>query len=298
MSTLNRWIFGAVMLITPQLACAQPYSGFGDFQKLGETELQSLQVKLTYLGPVDYPVYSLIFTSTGGTIDVGAFTPFRRNAFVTEYGLDGLGPRSFKVSTAILAAMIDSIAGLAGVTDGGVDSGGVVSFAMLETSGDTTAFESIVDTTNGRALVSKMLAAFGSQPEALRATTEAACRYDLLAGSPPMNVTAQVLIKTSGPRRLRKTDEYSIQIRITNTSKATLALPLTLVPRIVGANVVLLDEDGFTCAIDPMGVPYVNLVAEGGLAPSESLDVTVRIRNPSNERLRITPEVFAGTGTR
>jgi hypothetical protein len=300
MSVVRAVTFSIVaVLLTAGDVRAQSYSPYSDFQNLTAPELASLQVKLTYLGPVDHPMPSLVFTSTSGTINVSDFTPYRRNGFASAYGLDNLPPATFKVSPTLLDAMIDSVATLPQITDGGVDSSWYVSFAMVETVSGTRGFESILDGANSTALVGKILAAFAGQSVPTRVVTEAACPMGIMEDNPPPDVTSSVTIKTTGFRRVRGTDEFVGRVTVKNTSGSTLPAPVTLLPGIVGENVVLMGEQGFTCAIDPGGEAYLNLsVGGGGLAPNASVNVNLRIKNPSLERVEVKPQVFAGAGTR
>jgi hypothetical protein len=299
MSVARAVLFSVAVLLAVGDARAQSYSPYTDFQNLTAPELSSLQVKLTYLGPYDHPFPSLVFTSTSGTVNLADFVAYRRNAFASEYGLDNLPPATFKVSPTLLDALIDSVATLPQVTDGGVDSSWYVSFAMVETASGTRGFESILDGTNSTALVGKILAAFAGQSIPIRVVTEAACPMGIISDNPPPDVSTSVTTKATGFRRVRNTDEFVGRISVKNTSGSTLPSPITLLPGIVGENVVLMGEQGFTCAIEPGGEAYVNLpVGPGGLAPNASVAVAVRIKNPSLEQLEVKPQVFAGAGSR
>lgn len=298
MSVVKAVLISAVaVLLSVNAVVAQTYSPYSDFQNLMPVELASLQVKLTFVGPHDHPVRSLIFTSTSGTIDVAAFTPYRRSGI--SYGLDGGSPATFKVAPTLLDAMIDSVATLSQVTDGGVDSTWYVSFAMVETVSGSRGFESILDGTNATALVGKILAAFAGEPAPTRVVTEAACPMGIMNDNPPSEVTANVTTKATGFRRVRNTDEFVGRISVKNTSGSTLPVPITLLPGMVGENVVFMGEQGFTCSIPPGGEAFVNLpVGPGGLAPNATVTIDVRIKNPSLERVEVHPQVFAGAGTR
>lgn len=291
--------FVAVLGSLVSIGEVQTLAPFSDFQALPPAELASLQVKLTYMGPLDFPIPTLAFTSTTGSIDLGAFTPFRRPGFESDYGLDQMGAITFTVAPALLQAMIDSVATLPGVRDGGVDSTGDVSFAMLKTTGGTKAFESIVNEANGRAFMTKIQEAFASDANAVRLARECACRMTLFTTNTPEDATARVAVKAGGFRRVRKTTTYVASVRVTNTSVSALAAPVTLLPHLRGTNVRLVGESGFTCAIGPGGEAYLDLpVGGGGLAPGAWVDVVVSVMNPSNARVRFFQKVFAGAGTR
>lgn len=297
MSTLIRTVLSLSLAgILSSTAVAQTFALFSEFQALSPTELATVQVKITYLGPSDSPVGSLAFSCAPNAVDPYVFRPFRRTEFSPYYDF---ASTVFQVAPDLLHAMIDSVGTLAGVTDGGVDSSGYVSFAMLKTVGGTRVFESIVDETNGRLLIAKMQAAFSGDANALRLTTECGCRMSLLYDNPPAEVTQVVSVKCGGFRQVRKSDQYAARVRVTNSSGVTLQAPVTLLPGIIGENVELVGEGGWTCAIEPGGEAYLTLpTGSGGLAPGAHVDITLHIKNPSMDRIRVQPQVFAGPGTR
>jgi hypothetical protein len=291
-------IIAVVFCLIGPAVTAQQYSPFSDFQSLSAPELASLQAKITYLGPLDYPIESLAFTSTQGSIDLAAFIPYRRSGWEDQYGMDDYGAIAFQISADLLQAMIDSVATLPGVTDGGIDSSGYVSFALLKTVGSTKAFEAIVDQSNGRVLMKAIENAFSSDANAVRLTAERACDMSLTYNDPPTDVTSRVNIHSSGFRRVQGTDNYVATMRITNTSETMIPAPMTLLPRIKGMAVELLGESGFACRIR-YGGAFLDLpVGASGLAPEAFVEVILRVNNPNNQRFDMSPSVFAGPGTR
>ena len=168
-----------------------------------------------------------------------------------------------------------------------------------KSAGGTVAFESIVDAENGTALIAAIESAFSSDVSASRLVAECGCRMTLLSNDPPSTAPSGVVVKVGGFRRIRKSDEFAAHLRITNSTSSTLVAPVTVIPGIVGQNVELISEDGFTCMIAPGGEPYLKVpTSSAGIAPGAHADITIRIKNPSLDRLSVQPRVYAGPGTR
>jgi hypothetical protein len=85
-------------------------------------------------------------------------------------------------------------------------------------------------------------------------------------------------------------------VRVSNTSKATIAAPLVLVA-MIRADAHLIGADGVTCSIEPPGHPFVSLLVSGGLAPGASIEKTLRFLNPSGTKLSVDFKIYGGTGT-
>jgi len=138
--------------------CAQTFSPYSDFQAISRAQLQTLQVKLTYLGEQAEVVSTVAFTATGNSLRVDLFKPFHRPGF--EYSNDSKGVQSFTGSPEELKVMIDLIATLPNVTAGGVASQPYVSFAMLYTAGGKKGFDATLNKADALALFGKLRIAF------------------------------------------------------------------------------------------------------------------------------------------
>src|SRR5580765_7250110 len=148
-------IMAAVLGCAP--SGAQSFSPYSTFQSMSLAEIATLQVKLTYAGNQTTGTRSLVITATGHAADISLFSPFRRS--VISYVNDDGSPLTFAASTQQLKGLIDSVGTLPVVADGDVDPDGYISFGLLNTaSGDTVAFEAVVNDTTGPLLFAKMLA--------------------------------------------------------------------------------------------------------------------------------------------
>lgn len=305
---------GAAVFSLPacETAQSQVYTPYSTFEAMTQQELTTLQVKLTWLGGQLAPVATLPFTTPSNTVDVALFTPFQRpgfgyhNDFSYHRYADIVYPNGVPFSATVqeLEALIDKVGTLPAVTDGNVDEGGWLSFALLNTINNSTmAFEAIVDETNGRELFGQMLDALSDNRAATRALLSMACHLHMLSTTLPTDVIAQVSVALSGVRLHRTTGLFVGRVRVTNTSESTLAAPLTLIPNergpLYSGNVRLVEEDGTTCRLYPQGARYINLpVGPGGLAPGASVEIIVKFENANLEEIKIAPRVFSGPGSR
>lgn len=296
--SLGRWaLAGGVVacVLFPTAGHGQAFSPYSDFLAMTPAQLATLQVKLTWLGFQTQRVPTVGLTAVGNAPNPSLFAPFERPGF--DYSNDDSQIDSLATTVTALEAMLDSVATIPGVTDGGVDAGGYLSFALLNTAGGTRAFESILDTTNAIALMARMQGALAGSPGAARGLRELACALRLLQAAPPTDVTPSVSFEFSGIRLVRSTGKMAGTLKITNTSGASIPGPLTVV--VVTTELVeLVGEDGRTCRIKPAGRPYVILSVGAGLAPGAMVQTVLRFSNPDLDA--ITPQVFvlSGPGSR
>src|SRR5262245_54096420 len=178
---------------------AQTLSPYSDFQAMSLADLGKLQVKLTYVGNQNAGLGTILFGAPGNVLNAGLFIPFRRAE--QAYANDDVGQIKFTASVQELKAMIDSVAVVTDVTDGDVDPGGIVSFSLLSTAGDTTkVFEAIVNSTSGSELFAQMLAALKTNATAVSTLRPFGCGAAILPAAPPADVQAQLQVKAGGFR--------------------------------------------------------------------------------------------------
>ena len=286
----------ATLLSWSRSVDAQSFAPYSDFQAMTAAELATLQVKLTYLGIQFGMVNTVMFGVSETALDVNLFMPYHHGNRI--YVNDAVGQAKFAATVGQLKALIDDAGTLPEVTDGGVDSGAVVSFSLLNTAGGTTkAFESIVSSANGKALFEQLLLALASNARAIRVLRGFGCDAGVLPPTPPADMQGQVAVASSGLRRDRHApDEYVGKVRVKNTSAATIPAPLILVA-VIHSDANLLGADGETCNIRPAGHPFINLVVSGGLSPGATVERTLRFANAGDGKLNVSYKVVAGAGT-
>ena len=295
----------AAFVVIALMACgcgrakAQTFTPYSQFQSMTLAQLDGLQAKLTIIGPQLTASSSVAFVAIGHTFDPNNFVSHYRAEFKATYVGDIMQPRTFSATTQQLKALIDSVGTLPGVTDGGVDSTGFVSFSLMNKIGpDTLVFEAIVDTGNGRKLFTKMLQALSANASAVTTLSGFACATDLVPLAAPRDASADVTTRLTGVRVDRQTGQYVGTVRVTNTSLLPLMPPLILILRAEG-NVDLANADGRTCRIFPAQAGYLTLPIGTSLLPTAHVDVTARFTNPDKEPIKfVFIRVFQGQGTR
>lgn len=297
--SVNRTIaLTLAMLALGGTACeAQGLSPYSAFQGLTQSELGTVQVKITTVGTHFKGMYTVASCATGHTADLGVFRPFYRPQFQHFYSLDLGNPPSFTASTAELAALIDSVGTLAGVTDGDVDLNGAISFALsVVKSGTTKVFEAVLDTTNCKLLYGRILGALSTNVAGTELIGRQACSFGLLPGTSKTDVTSQVSIRTRGFRRNRGSGQFVGKVRVTNISGQSIASPIILTFR-PDENISLASRDGYTCAVFPAGAPFQILSTVGALGPGQHVDVFLRFDNPDADQIQLNfQHVYAGPG--
>jgi len=282
----------ALLLIAPA-ALAQTFTPYSVFQAMSQADLATLQVKLTWIASQTRPTTTVALTANGHAPNLTLFVPFHRTG--VDYTNDAAAPQSHTASVQELDAMLDSVAVLPGVTDGGVDASGELSFALLNTAGGTKCFESILDSTNASALFGRMRGALAGNAAANRGLGELACTLDLILGTPPAEVTSSASLTLTGFRLVRTSGEMVGTVKVKNLTGSPLAGPLTLVV-IPTENVELVGETGRTCRIAPGGQAYVVLGGGASLAPGATVQQMLRFSNPDLDAIAPEFHLYSGSG--
>jgi len=278
---------------------AQTLSPYSEFQGLTSNELATLQVKVTDVGERTRQVYTLVVTSAGHRVDLAVFRPFYRQEFFEYYGSDFDVPRAYTASPEELVGLIDSVADIPAIVDGGVDVNGHMSFAMsVVKRGEAKVFGSILNAADSKLLFGRILSALTANGGATAEITYFACVSGMLPGPFPVDVTSKVTIRIRGFRKDRATGEFVGSARVTNISSQAIAAPLIFVfspPE----NIKAVAPSGTTCMIDPGGSPFLTLPVGAALAPGAHVDVKLRLSDPDGDPIQLLyPRVFAGPGFR
>src|SRR5262245_25947924 len=156
------------------VAAGQSFSPYSVFQSMSLTDLATLQVKLTYVGPQREVHQTVLFAASPSVFNLSLFLPFRRPGI--SYSNDNASVLSFTASTTELKAVIDNVGLLPNVTAGGVSSSPYLSFALLNTAGGTKAFEAILDLTDAASLFTQIRLALAQNTSGgLRLVSDQAC---------------------------------------------------------------------------------------------------------------------------
>jgi hypothetical protein len=174
-----------------------------------------------------------------------------------------------------------------------------VSFGLFQTiSGQPHCFESIVYKPNGAALFTKVLHALASNSSALTVVTRQACMLGMLQSPDAIIVDDRVQVTFPGFRRVAGTKEFVGKVRLKNTSGSSLSVPLAVALE-PPMEMKVLNPDGYTCHIQPGGIPFVRMPAASPLGPGQSTEVVVHLNNPNLARVKMNfVRAFVDSGGR
>lgn len=270
-----------------------PYS---EFQAMPVSQLGTLQVKLTFVGPSDEPTPSLLITSTSGSPNIAVFVPFRQ-ANVEYFNDDDVSFRTFSVTTLELKAIVDSVGTLPEITAGGIAVPSILAFSLYNSAGTERVFEAVTNQAQTVALFAKLRAALPRNVTARVALDEFACALGALDPSRPIETTSQVTATLSGFRLDRRTGRFVNRVTLLNTGVDPIVGPISLVLEHQAPGFQLHNRTGTTCGLAPVGRDYLTISA-GALAPGNPVVVKLDFENPDRLAIRTNIRVFAGPGAR
>ena len=295
MRSLALICLAAVLILSAGPVAAQSFSSYATFQTMSNSRLPGLQIKLSYLGPQRQRVVTQLIVATGSPVAVHQFLPYRRAGY--GYGTDNDSLIVMRVPTQTLRNIMIGVAAIPGVVDGGVDAGGRLSYAMVDTIAGSIGFESIVNATNGRALFAALVQVLDDQPAAGRALDDLACQLDMRDLMIATNVTGLTSVTLSGVRYDHLKQRFAGRLRVTNTGANPLQAPFSVAFDGL-LRIDLLGATGTTCRATPGGSPYINVLAAGSLSPGAFVESTVYFDNPDLDPIEVTLRVLAGGGSR
>jgi hypothetical protein len=287
--------FVFLLISSSRPVSAQSFTSYATFQTMPNSRLQGLQIKLSYLGTQRQRVVTQLIVATGSPVAVHQFVPYRRPGYA--YGTDDDSLIVVQVPILTLRNILIGVGTIPGVVDGGVDPGGRLSYAMVDTINGSIGFESIVDAPNGRALFAALAQMLASEPSAAAILDDLACQLDLRDSVIVTNVTDLTSVTLSGVRYDHLSERFAGKVRVTNTGVTPLAGPVSVVFDGL-LRIDVLGASGFTCRALPGGSPYLNVLAAGSLSPGAFVESAVYFDNPSFDPIEVTLRVLAGGGSR
>jgi hypothetical protein len=277
----------------PETAVPAALSPFSVFSSLSDADLARVQAKLTYIGSRTRSGSSILWAATLHPMDISRFRPFWR--LHTLYWDEYSPPYKFRASIAELRSMLVQLQSQPGITDGGIDDGADLSFAMQVTqSGSDKVFEAQIDREQAKTLFTILMRSFGNDADAVLRSF--GCSHDFLAGPAPVERTSEVEVTFSEIDYGAEGQEAFDTVQVTNIGKVALQPPLLLVVNSEQATFELVNQVGTTCLIWPTR-PYVLLSVARSLAPGVSVTQVLRLRIPDQEPIRLAGRLFAGAGT-
>ena len=295
MRSLVRFCLTAALILSARPLAAQPFSSYATFQNMSNFRLPGLQIKLSYLGSQRQRVVTQLIVASGSPVAVHQFLPYRRAGYA--YGTDSDSLLVMYVPTLTLRNILFGVGTIPGIVDGGVDVGGRLSYAMVDTIDGSIGFESILNAENGRALFAALSQVLIDQPDAARLLDDLACQLDLRDLVVATNATSATTVTLSGVRYDHVGQRFLATLRVTNTGATPLQGPLSVAFDGL-LRIDLLGATGTTCRALPGGSPYLNVLAAGSLSPGAFVESAVHFYNPSLDPIEVTLRVLAGGGSR
>jgi len=284
-----------VLGLAPAMADAEGRVPYSYFEGLSAEHLSTLQVFMTPIQDRRLALPSLAMAPRGVEPNPAILGPFQREGLV--YAQTGVTRCS--LSPAELTALIDTVATLPEVIDGGEDSVAVYSFALVDTAGGATnGFESTLNRSGALELASAGLRALRGNSKASETFSSIECGLRLGSDDPPGEVTGALGITLLGLRFDPATRRVSGSIRVVNLSRDPIPAPIVIVVATDPPTVTVAGADGNTCRVFYPGCPYLVLPVDPALTPGASLDVPVVFENPRQRSFQISTRAFTGFADR
>ena len=105
--------------------------------------------------------------------------------------------------------------------------------------------------------------------------------------------TAAVVIEGGGFRRDRKTGRIVQRVTVRNQSQEALPSPLQLIVSDLPSGVSVMNADGVTRRVVPVGAPYIRLEQDGPLVPGGEAATTLEFETLEGRGVEYTARVFS-----
>lgn len=274
-------------------------ASFDDLKNLGRPPAASSLVKLTYLGPQDEPIPTIGFSSSG--YDVKRFEPCHRPGL--SYGNDAMALETVPVSdkeldsiVSILENPTESSKLVRPVVKGQVGERPLLSVSVLWRSGEKDrCFEAVFDSAESKEFFVLLRGTMENNAQGRITLQWWGCALDLLTPVPGKDVTTDVRVTLGGLYQGPGNRNFRTRVDLKNISDNSIPEPLTLVVIPRRPNVRLVNYDGTTCKITPVGAGFVNIpLPAPALSPGESLETVLEFENPDRDPIRFDTKVIAG----
>jgi hypothetical protein len=279
------------VLVTGQLLSAIPVHAvdcvaFGSVQNPTSTELARFNIKLTYVAFDRRSAETVVLRKQGSAVDIGP------SAFCRKSGIDYLRDAGDLVTCSLTGAemqgVLDSLATIPDLTDGGRDRFDYVSVSIIDANGTASrVFDSVVEDSIAGVALKKIRQGLAANDSATSVLSALACQIGVGITSPGIDVTNQVVVKLSGVRYRRSDGRYLVKVKIQNTSSNTIAGPAVLALRLHGSATVVSPDGFLGCRANPAGAPFRRFLSGSStLAPNASAEFEVQVANPLQQKIR------------
>jgi hypothetical protein len=109
------------------------------------------------------------------------------------------------------------------------------------------------------------------------------------SSAPAVNISGQVSVTSSGLVYSRSTATFNGTVTVKNVSAQSIAGPIQVVLTNLTSGVTLMNTTGFSG-----GDPYVTIPGGVGIAPGQSVTVTIQFKDPANALIKFTAVCYSG----
>lgn len=313
---MRRYGFATLILIGSIQAAVEAQETIAVGELLS-SDLETAQVKLTYLGPQTKSIPTIVLTVDGHPVKWEAFAPWHH----PEHGNDEIYQRfkgdqpSLSVSVGELRAVIQNLKQVTDEINRTVSDLPIVPWVSctvtVGTPGQVKGVEFTFDHHSAGELFVLMRGSLRADPkdatlmegqsnlDAMRTLQGWGCALGLLPQAiPARDVSKQVRVTTRGLQLNRKTHRFETTATLTNVSDQEIQGPVAVVI-LPGVNVSLANAHGTTCVTSPSGREFLNVPMPAPLLrPQESLEVTLEFNHEEGTPITFTTKVLAGVGER
>ncbi len=273
---------------------------FKDFFEMPLKELENVQVKLTYLGPQQESIPSILLAASAEILDMEKFSSFQRSGL--SYANDHLNPQSLLVAPEKLKALISNLSSTPEIVGERVIDLPYVSVSFLKSdSTEDKFFEAILDQLTASKLFVLLRRALPADQEARNLLQSWGCGLGLLPAAPASEVTNKVKITRSGIRLNPDTGYFEQTVTLKNTSYEPLPGPISLVVNFK-RSLRLHNADGTTCLVTPAGREFIDIPLPSGrygsFFPDEELEVTLQFEAGQGDPIDYSTQVVSASGER
>jgi len=240
----------------------------------------TVQGRLDYLGPQAGTLWPLVFATDGRAADPALMDGLPEGVRAPVLDVSEEEMRRF---------LLDAAALLGG--DGVQDPWLTVTLALGEAAGRRRLVRRL-SREEAAPFYAAFWRAFRSRPASVHVQAWG-CALGLLPDGRPAEVTDSTEISV-GRFEADGSGRYSGRVTVRNRSSASLPAPVSVVFEL-SDNIRLLEPDGTTCHVEPVGRDYVHLpLSESGLAPGEEASVTLAYANSERQPVSMSLKLVAG----
>jgi len=303
-------MFAIVLSIS--LAHAQETSSLEWLQSLPEETVETVAVRLEYLGPQDKSLPALVATVAGHDVNWNAFRSAPGMQIDDNEAQERQGKSDFTVAAQDMRNFLRSLVSL-GKEPAGQDAIPWLALTVVAgTDGRYRSFHRVFSRREAGDLFVYLRNAFRADPKdisivngginagAMSHLQAFGCATGLISDLMPADdVTKRVSVARGGLRFNPAEGRFESAVTLKNTSPLAIRGPVSLVVDLSSGNIELVNAHGHTCITKPMGRAFMTLpMPQETFTPGQALETTLWFTGGAGEEIDFTTKVLASPGER